>query len=82
MTTLGDEPKKARYEKLKDERRAKRLPVRKRRDGAETRKGSRRRVGGRLSCRPPEIERKKKARKLRQAGRPGRTTKPRGPKSL
>lgn len=56
MTTLGDGPKKARREKLNDERRKKRLPVRKRRDGAETRKGSRQRVGGRLSCRPPEIE--------------------------
>ena len=58
MTTLGDGPKKARREKLNDERPAKGLPVRKRRDGAETRKGFRRRVGGRLSCRPPEIERK------------------------
>jgi len=55
----GREARNACHEKLNDKRPKKGLPVRKRRDGAETRKGSRRRVGGRLSCRPPEIERQK-----------------------
>lgn len=82
MTTLGDGPKKARREKLNDERRKKRLPVRKRRDGAETRKGLGRRVGGRLSCRPPEISKPKLRGNCARPG--GLDVRPnsRGPQSL
>ena len=81
MTTLGDGPKKARCEKLNDESPTKGLPVRTRRDVAETRKGSRRRVGGQLVVSSPRnleaiFEETAPSWKVRTYGETTRSTKP------
>ena len=79
--TRGRAEQKARCEKLNDESPTKGLPVRRRRDVAETRKGSRRRVGGQLVVSSPRnlealFEETAPSWKVRTYGETTRSTKP------